>query len=109
MTLPVRFFCSTQAEAGMAIHMGRPLTSKRMSMASAWRVAMATMLAFQRQCRSSLVQRSDTWKSSYMKSRVTLRRGVLQGKEGKRDKGTCRDTKRIQMDQLSAFPKGWAR
>src|ERR1700733_1309081 len=87
MTLPVRFFCSTQAVAGRAIHMGRSLTSKRTSMASAWRVAMATMLAFQRQCRSSPVQRSETWKSSYMISRVTLRRAVLQGKEGPRDKG----------------------
>src|ERR1700678_1312139 len=50
----------------MPIHMGRPLTSKRMSTASAWRVAMATMVPFQRQCRSSPVQRSVTWKSSYM-------------------------------------------
>jgi hypothetical protein len=29
-------------------------------------VAMATMLAFHEQCRSSPLQRSVTWKSSYM-------------------------------------------
>ena len=48
MTLPVRSFCATQAVEGRAIHMGRPLTSKRTSTASAWRVAMATMVPFQR-------------------------------------------------------------
>src|ERR1700721_2980426 len=52
----------------MAIHKGRLFTSKRTSTASACRVAMATTFAFQRQCRSSLVQRSITWKSSYMAS-----------------------------------------
>src|SRR5690242_1200201 len=68
MTLPDRFFCSTHAAQGSAIHMGRPFTSNRTSTASAWRVAMATILAFQLQCRSSPVQRSLTWKFSYMES-----------------------------------------
>src|SRR5271170_195962 len=66
MTWPVRRFCSTQARFGMAIQTGRPLTAKRMSVASAWRVAMATIVPFQTQCRSSPVQRSVILKSSYM-------------------------------------------
>src|SRR5882757_7702630 len=66
MTLPERFFCSSEAVQGRAIHMGRPFTLKRTSTASAWRVAIATMLAFHEQCRSSPLQRSVTWKSSYM-------------------------------------------
>src|ERR1700733_10393347 len=66
MTKPVRRFCSTQARFGMAIQTGRPLTAKRMSVASAWRVAMATTVPFQVQWRGSAVQRSATVKSSYM-------------------------------------------
>jgi hypothetical protein len=53
-------------ELGMAIQTGLPLTAKRMSVASAWRVAMATMVPFQTQWRGSPVQRSVTVKSSYM-------------------------------------------
>src|ERR1700733_1570491 len=66
MTWPERSFCSTQARAGKAIQTGWPLTSKRMSTASACRVAMATTFAVHRQCRSSWVQWSITWKSSYI-------------------------------------------
>src|SRR3974390_2337571 len=66
MTLPERFFCSIHAVHGKAIHMGRPFTSKRTSTASAWRVAIATTLAFQRQTSSSPVHRSVTLKSSYI-------------------------------------------
>src|SRR5271154_1289312 len=66
MTLPVRRFCSTQAVLGRAIQTARPLTAKRTSVASAWRVAMATTVPFQEQCSSSPVQRSVTLKSSYI-------------------------------------------
>jgi hypothetical protein len=66
MTLPVRRFCSTQATLGRAIQSGRPLTAKRISVASAWRVAMATMVPFHVQWSGSAVQRSVTVKSSYM-------------------------------------------
>src|SRR5580698_5326888 len=66
MTKPVRRFISTQARLGMAIQTGRPFTAKRMSVASAWRVAMATTVPFQVQWRGSAVQRSFTVKSSYM-------------------------------------------
>gem|GEM_PF-5776138 len=66
MTLPLRRFCSIQARLGMAIQRGLPLTAKRMSVASAWRVAMATMVPFQTQWRGSEVQRSVATKSSYM-------------------------------------------
>src|ERR1035438_9529655 len=78
MTLPERFFCSTQAVEGRAIHMGLPFTSKRTSTASAWRGAMATMLPFQRQCRASPLQRSVTWKSSYMQ--IAYRPGLRNSK-----------------------------
>src|ERR1700736_2132498 len=77
MTKPVRRFCSTQARLGMAIQTGRPLTAKRISVASAWRVAMATTVPFQVQCSSSPVQRSVTLKSSYMAlSRVVQGEGL---------------------------------
>src|ERR1035441_7266756 len=66
MTLPVRRFISTQARLGRAIQTGFPETSKRMSVASAWRVAMATMVPRQVQWSGSPVQRSVTVKSSYM-------------------------------------------
>src|SRR3984957_14684846 len=66
MTYPVRRFCSTQARLGIAIQTGLPLTAKRMSVASAWRVAMATTVPFHVQWSSSPVQRSVTLKSSYM-------------------------------------------
>src|ERR1035438_472594 len=66
MTLPLRRFCSTQARFGRAIQTGFPLTAKRMSVASAWRVAMATTVPFQRQWSCSPVKRSLTVKSSYM-------------------------------------------
>ena len=89
MTLPVRFFCSTQAVQGSAIHMGRPLTSKRMSTASAWRVAMATIVPFQRQCRSSPLQRSVTWKSSYMPLSVPFRASRQGGQAGGRVSVDC--------------------
>src|SRR5579875_3931963 len=70
MTLPLRRFCSTQAVLGMAIQRGRSLTAKRMSVASAWRVAMATTVAFQTQWSCSPVQRSVATKSSYIGLRV---------------------------------------
>src|SRR6202021_3276360 len=66
MTWPVRRFCSTQARFGMAIQTGLSLTEKRISVASAWRVAIATTVPFHLQWRSSPVQRSVTLKSSYM-------------------------------------------
>src|SRR5580704_10309256 len=66
MTYPVRRFCSTHARLGMAIQTGLPLTAKRMSVASAWRVAIATTVPFQLQWSCSPVQRSVTLKSSYM-------------------------------------------
>src|ERR1700678_4187676 len=56
--------------------MGRLFTSKRTSTASAWRVAMATTVPFQVQCRSSPLQRSATWKSSYMQ--LAYRSGAVR-------------------------------
>ena len=35
--------------------------------------------------------------------------GGAARERGTKRQGTCRDTERIQMDQLWAFPKGWAR
>jgi hypothetical protein len=102
ITLPLRFFCSPHAVQGRAIHMGRPLTSKRTSTASAWRVAMATMVAFQVQCRSSPVQRSATWKSSYMQSSVTG-----QVREGKASSCVCawpRSTERLYQVKALRIP-----
>src|ERR1700736_5369257 len=92
MTKPVRRFCSTQARLGMAIQTGRPLTAKRISVASAWRVAMATTVPFQVQCSSSPVQRSVTLKSSYM----ALSR-VVQG-EGLGKRRTCHGFGRMNVD-----------
>src|SRR5579871_3464740 len=68
----------------MAIQTGLSLTAKRMSVASAWRVAMATTVPFHLQWSSSPVQRSVTLKSSYMVGS----RLVQQGGMGKAAKNT---------------------
>src|SRR5580692_2342887 len=85
MTLPLRRFCSTQAMLGRAIQTGLRLTEKRMSVASAWRVAMATIVPFQTQRRDSPVQRSVTVKSSYMQPAYQGWRFEVRG-QGLRDR-----------------------
>src|ERR1700693_1896487 len=63
MALPVRFLYSTHAGCGSATQTGRPSTRNLISTASAWRVAMATIKAWYRQCAGFFLQRSVAVKS----------------------------------------------
>src|SRR5579862_5530088 len=82
ITRLVRFAYSTHAGCGIAIHTGCPLTRNLMSTASAWRVAIATISAWYRQCSFSAVHRSVTWKSSYIPHKTIAERAGTGKRRG---------------------------